>query len=238
MTLKQFLCEYERMKKKRKLRSWVKWGLAIVLCLAGISWLQKEEKKDVLIFQNPEFPNGCEITSLTMLLQMYGYHPSVDLLYDQYLAKGEVTLQDGMLYGPDPEEAYAGDARSEDRGWYCYEQPLAHAGNDYLISLGETESLVGENGVSMEKLDALLQEKPVVCWVTIGYETPLYSTLVYNTGVTTFQPLTNLHCIVVTKKTMQGYAVLDPLRGSYSVEETIFQNSFVSVGSRIVYFEE
>lgn len=236
MTLKQFLCEYEHMKKKRKLRSWVKWGLAIVLCLAGISWLQKKDEKDVLILQKPEFPNGCEITSLTMLLQMYGYTPSVALLYDQYLAKGEVTLQYGILYGPDPEVAYAGDARSEDRGWYCYEMPLAEAGNGYLVSLGEAQRLTGVQGITIQQLDEQLHNGPVVCWVTIGYETPMYSTLVYNTGMTTFQPLTNLHCIVVKEKTMQGYAVLDPLRGSYSVEETIFQNSFVSVGSRVVYF--
>lgn len=210
--------------------------MAIGICLSGIAWLQKEEKKEVLIFQNPEFPNGCEITSLTMLLQMYGYTPSVALLYDQYLAKGEVTLQDGVLYGPDPEVAYAGDARSEDRGWYCYEMPLAEAGNGYLVSLGEAQRLTGVQGITIQQLDEQLHNGPVVCWVTIGYETPMYSTLVYNTGMTTFQPFTNLHCIVVKEKTMQGYAVLDPLRGSYSVEETIFQNSFVSVGSRVVYF--
>ena len=170
------------------------------------------------------------------LLQMYGYTPSVALLYDQYLAKGEVTLQDGVLYGPDPEVAYAGDARSEDRGWYCYEMPLAEAGNGYLVSLGEAQRLTGVQGITIQQLDEQLHNGPVVCWVTIGYETPMYSTLVYNTGMTTFQPFTNLHCIVVKEKTMQGYAVLDPLRGSYSVEETIFQNSFVSVGSRVVYF--
>ena len=224
------------MKKKRKLKAWIKWTVAIGICLSGIAWLQKEEKKEVLIFQNPEFPNGCEITSLTMLLQMYGYTPSVALLYDQYLAKGEVTLQDGVLYGPDPEVAYAGDARSEDRGWYCYEMPLAEAGNGYLVSLGEAQRLTGVQGITIQQLDEQLHNGPVVCWVTIGYETPMYSTLVYNTGMTTFQPFTHLHCIVVKEKTMQGYAVLDPLRGSYSVEETIFQNSFVSVGSRVVYF--
>ena len=224
------------MKKKRKLKAWIKWTVAIGICLSEIAWLQKEEKKEVLIFQNPEFLNGCEITSLTMLLQMYGYTPSVALLYDQYLAKGEVTLQDGVLYGPDPEVAYAGDARSEDRGWYCYEMPLAEAGNGYLVSLGEAQRLTGVQGITIQQLDEQLHNGPVVCWVTIGYETPMYSTLVYNTGMTTFQPFTNLHCIVVKEKTMQGYAVLDPLRGSYSVEETIFQNSFVSVGSRVVYF--
>lgn len=237
MTLKQFLCEYEHMKKKRKLRSWVKWGLAIVLCLAGISWLQKKDEKDVLILQKPEFPNGCEITSLTMLLQMYGYHPSVDLLYDQYLAKGEVTLQDGMLFGPDPEMAYGGDARSEDGGWYCYEQPLAQAGNNYLISLGKEAVLVGMQGITIEQLDELVNQGPVVCWVTIGFEAPLYSTLVWNTGMRTFQPLRNLHCLVVRAKTIDGYAVLDPLRGSYTVEEMVFQNSFASVGSRVVYMQ-
>lgn len=223
------------MKKKRKLRSWIKWLVVITMVVMGISYLHKKEEKDVLILQNPEFPNGCEITSLTMLLKLYGYEPSVSVLYDQYLAKGEVILQNGMLYGPDPEMAYGGDARSEDGGWYCYEQPLAQAGNNYLISLGKEAGLVGMQGITIEQLDELVRQGPVVCWATIGFETPLYSTLVWNTGMTTFQPLRNLHCLVVRAKTMDGYAVLDPLRGSYTVEETVLESSFASVGSRVVY---
>ena len=42
-----------------------------------------------LILQNPELPNGCEITSLCMLLRYLGFDADKCLLADNYLPRTE-----------------------------------------------------------------------------------------------------------------------------------------------------
>lgn len=90
----------------------------------------------VLLYQLPELPNGCEATSLAMLLESYGIAASKAELAYQYLPRAEFYEENGVVYGPAPEEAYAGDPAAQ--GYYCYAQPLCKAADLYLEQAGET----------------------------------------------------------------------------------------------------
>ena len=64
---------------------------------------------DVLLYQWPEMPNGCEATALTMLLQYYGFAADkLSVAYD-YIPRSDFTYTWFSTYWPDPASAYAGD---------------------------------------------------------------------------------------------------------------------------------
>lgn len=58
--------------------------------------------------QNPELPNGCEVTSLSMVLTAAGYPVDKVELYEEFLPAEEFTYSGDYRYGPSPEEAYVG----------------------------------------------------------------------------------------------------------------------------------
>jgi hypothetical protein len=60
------------------------------------------------LLQEPELPNGCEIVSLTAILNYYGYNVSKVIMADQHLPKQDFIRVDGKLFGPDPYKTYAG----------------------------------------------------------------------------------------------------------------------------------
>ena len=82
------------------------------------------------ILQNPELPNGCEITSLCMLLRYWGYDADKCVLADRYLPRTETW------WGTDPDLAYMGNPHLEDDspacGYYCFAGPIVAAATAYL----------------------------------------------------------------------------------------------------------
>lgn len=71
--------------------------------------------------QNPELPTGCEITSLTSVLNYYGINVKKETMADDYLKKG-----DGSYY-----KMFLGNPR--DAGSFgCMAQPIVDAANLYF----------------------------------------------------------------------------------------------------------
>ena len=82
------------------------------------------------ILQNPELPNGCEITSLCMLLRYRGFDADKCDLADRYLPRSE------FWWGTDPDAAYMGNPHLDDGspqcGYYCFAGPIVAAAKAYL----------------------------------------------------------------------------------------------------------
>lgn len=95
----------------------------------------------VLLYQLPELLNGCEATSLAMLLKSYGIAADKMELAYQYLPRAEFYEEDGVVYGPAPDDAYAGDPAAQ--RYYCYAQPVCTAANLYLQQAGADTSRAG-----------------------------------------------------------------------------------------------
>ena len=70
-----------------------------------------------LVKQNPDYPNGCEVASATMLLNYAGIDIDMETYVDKFLPKEDVYEKNGVRYGPDPSEYYAGDPSDPKRGW-------------------------------------------------------------------------------------------------------------------------
>ncbi|TCJ02304.1 C39 family peptidase [Cytobacillus praedii] len=121
------------------------------------------------LMQYPELPNGCEVTSLTSVLNYYGYDVTKTKMADKYLPKAPFEKKNGKIYGADPYKAYAGNPR-EQRGFFV---PIVEAANQFLKEIeGEkvAKDLSGSN--REETLEQLNKGNPIVIWVTLDLSKP------------------------------------------------------------------
>lgn len=192
-----------------------------------------------LIRQNPELPNGCEVTSLAMLLGASGCPADKLTLYRDYLPKADFSRADGKCYGPNPERWYVGDAADPTGGWYCFEGPVVQAANGWLEEQGSDLRARALTGLDQRGLERYAQAGvPLAAWVTLGYAAPQRSEFFWllEDG-TVYQPYRNLHCVVLAGEEGGRYRVADPIRGFVLVEKAVFWDSFSAMGRRAVLVE-
>ncbi len=190
-----------------------------------------------LMLQNPELPNGCEVTSLAMALAAAGYPADKTALFTGYMPSEPFAVLDGVRYGPDPAIAYAGDAASARGGWYCFEGPVIEAGNRWLSEQGAGCHMERCTGLSQAALEGLLLRGiPLIVWVTRDYAPPEYADYFYWTlpDGSRYTPYNNLHCVLLAGEEGGGYRVADPLKGWQTVDKAAFWESFDSMGRRAV----
>lgn len=189
-----------------------------------------------LILQNPQLPNGCEVTSLAMALASAGCPVDKMTLYQDYLPKAGVYYQESLCYGSDPEDFYVGNAASRSGGWYCFEGPIVQAGNAWLAGCGNNLRAVSVTGLSQGELDVYAEAGiPVVVWVTLNYAAPQVGSSSWQLADgTVYCPYSNLHCVVVTGLSGTRYQIADPINGMRTVGRDTFWDSFSAMGSRAV----
>ena len=86
------------------------------------------------INQLPDYPNGCESASATMLLNYFGVKITLKELIENYLPMKEIYTKDGSRYGPDPSLFYAGDPSDKENGWGCYEPVIENTLNRIIFN--------------------------------------------------------------------------------------------------------
>lgn len=190
-----------------------------------------------LQLQDPQLPNGCEVTSLAMLLGWAGYPVDKEELYWEYLPRQNFSYDElGREIGGNPEQVYVGDASTETAGWYCMEGPIVEAGNTYLRQQGSGRKLAAVTGLSQQNLERYLDhETPLVVWVTLNYEPPFRCEGGwYLADGSFYTPYCNLHCVVVLAQGENGYLTANPLTGWQWVDEDQFWSAFDAMGRRAV----
>lgn len=92
--------------------------------------LKSAQKLDVpLENQYPELPNGCEVTSLSMLLQYYGI--KVNKLNLSENIKHVSSYTDDGKYRGNPHVGFVGYMSQANAGWCVYNEPLEQIGLKY-----------------------------------------------------------------------------------------------------------
>lgn len=184
----------------------------------------KEESKGVVldvgvINQHPELPTGCEVTSLTMLLNYYGVYADKCDIADNYLTKGEVGTVDFR-------EAFEGDPRDPD-SYGCYAPVIVNAANSYLSSQGSGYSAVEVSGQELEALFQYIDNNtPVIVWGTLDCRQG-YPSTVWNVNGRDLQWITPEHCMVLVGYSADSVTVADPFYGeirTFDIE--VFRNGY------------
>lgn len=183
--------------------------------------------------QMPDYPNGCEAVSAVMLLNYYGIDISIEDYITNYLPMEEVYEKDGVRYGPNPSQAYAGDPKDPYRGWGTFAPVIFNS----LQNLLKEEDNLEVKDLSNSKLSDLILEMPVLLWVTIDYEeaTEVYEWLSYD-GVKTYTYPKNAHVVVLVGVDKDNFYLNDPLKPEavVKVDKETLEKSYNSMGRQAI----
>ena len=88
-------------------------------------WITMKPRQELnvpLEKQLPDLPNGCEVTSLSMLLNYYHINVSKDKLAQNI--KHVSSFTDNGQYRGNPHEGFVGYMSIANAGWCVYNEPL------------------------------------------------------------------------------------------------------------------
>lgn len=215
----------------RDLSSWMPSYVKSYTLINGIANVSSVGIPVRTLLQKPELPNGCEITSLTAVLNYNHFIISKTYMSDYYLPKMSFVWKNGRKFGPDPNKAFAGNPRYSS-GWFVYETPIVTAANHYLNAVKGQFHGVNMALSSKETIfNQLKKGNPVVIWITLGLQSPHITSGWYLFGTNTyFRAPTNLHCVVLTGFDSKQLYVMDPLKGQVTYNPTAFFNSYEALG--------
>ena len=115
-----------------------------------INWMtmKQEQKLNVpLENQMPDLPNGCEVTSLSMLMNYYGIKVSENELAETIQHVDSFT--DGGKYRGNPHQGFVGHMTIANAGWCVYNEPLYNVARKYTSHI---ENITGSDFLSLLKL--------------------------------------------------------------------------------------
>lgn len=198
-----------------------------------------EQELDVpVVMQKPELPHGCEITSLTAVLNYYGLDVTKLEMADNYLPKQKIRTIDGQRFGPNPTQAFAGNPRDKAHGMYVFAAPIVKAAEAVIADKQADLRVTNKSGASQDEILQLVREGvPVVTWVTLDLSEPkrnLAKGWIYEGEKVPHAAYMNLHAVVLTGHLGDKVVVMDPLKGfvTYNVDQ--FFKSYKELGEQAV----
>lgn len=176
--------------------------------------------------QNPELPTGCEITSLTSVLNYYGINVKKETMADDYLKKG-----DGSYY-----KMFLGNPR--DAGSFgCMAQPIVDAANLYFKKNNVSMKASNVSGVTFDKiLEYVSQGVPMIVWNTMGMA-PAYESQTLTLDGHEYTWIAPEHCVVVVGYDLDNNEVYvaDPMAGMVTRNLKTFEERYDSLKRQAVY---
>lgn len=131
-----------------------------------VDWMtmKQEQKLDVpLENQMPDLPNGCEVTSLSMLMNYYGVKVNKNELAENIQHVDFFT--DCGKYRGNPNQGFVGHMSIANAGWCVYNGPLYNVARKYTTHI---ENITGSDFLSLLKL------------VSIGHPVLIITTTTFN----------------------------------------------------------
>jgi uncharacterized protein YvpB len=189
-------------------------------------------KLDVpIVLQNPELPAGCEITSLTMLLQFAGYNiGKMELVAEMPKDETQIVLnRDGSIqYWGNPNVGFVGDVTRKGRGFGIY-----HAGLFPLLSqyIYKAIDLTGQSFDLYEK--QIADGVPVLVWTTIDHSVPT-NWVKWETSKGPIQTTFSEHAVLLVGFDEKSVFLNDPLSGKKGVQvnKAAFIESWTAMGKQ------
>lgn len=188
--------------------------------------------KVAYIYQEPELPTGCEITSLTMLLNFLGYDVDKTTLADDYLTM-DYTASVGF------DKAFIGNPRW-DGGYGCFAPVIAETAQKYLNDQNSSYTAKNISGTDFEKLYSYIdQGKPVIVWNSMYQLDVEKYFCYYDENKTPVYWYANEHCVLLTgyDKTENTVTVADPLSGLMKYNTDRFKYLYDTLEKQAVIIE-
>nr|WP_251030380.1 C39 family peptidase [Bacillus sp. ISL-35] len=199
-------------------------------------------KKQVLleaptIWQMPELPRGCEVTSLAMLLIHQGVQvDKLTLASEVRKNPAEYRLNDGKIYFGDPNEGFVGNMYTyTEPGLGVYHKPIAELAEKYL-----PDKIKDLTGAEFQELKTHLSDgRPV--WVIINTEYKKLDDSFFQTWYTPnghVKVTTKEHSVLVTGYDENFIYFNDPLTVEKNKKAPIkdFAEAWVQMGRQAITY--
>lgn len=194
------------------------------------------------ILQNPQLPTGCEAVSLTILLNHLGFKVDKMTIAEKYLPKQEFYTKNGVLYGADVANTFAGDPRNT-YSYGCFAPCIVTTAKKYLKSQGSDMEVRDISGKSLEELFEQYIDKgqPVIIWITSNkLSEPFKAEQWVTADGKNVQWLRHEHCVVLTgyDRGKKQIFVSDPLAGNTSYDYDKLALRYEQMGFQAVSIEK
>lgn len=197
--------------------------------------IPNSKKLDVpLINQLPELYNGCEITSLTMMLNYIGIDVDKMTLAEEVKKDPTPIIRSGDVITSwgDPQYGFVGSISGNTGvGYAVYPEPLIPLINDYTDDRG-----VNLTGKSLDTLKQYLaSDHPIIVWVTADWTMPSFITWTKNDK--TIHATFSEHAVLLTGFDENYFYFNDPLANKKSyVSINTFESVWTAMGSMAVSY--
>jgi uncharacterized protein YvpB len=188
------------------------------------------------ISQLPELISGCEVTSLTMLLDFAGKKLNkLDVAhlieYDPTPKVTDKYNQYQILTWGNPDKGFVGKMNGTDTGYGVYHEPLFRLLNKLLPNQG-----VDLTGQSFEKmLQSVSDGIPVIAWTTTDFS-PSDIWEDWNSPTGKIHATFKEHAVLVVGYDQNSIYVNDPLDGTAGkqVDRKEFETTWVQMGKQAI----
>lgn len=189
-----------------------------------------------VVMQQPELPHGCEITSLTALLNYYGVNVTKMEMAQNYLPTKPLKTVGEKVYGADPNVAYTGDPENIKTGTYVFAAPIVKAAKQAITAQKADLRVINVSEKSQQDILQFVKDGiPVVVWVTLDLTEPRTKGGWFIEGTKNYHAMyQNLHAVVLTGSLGDNVVAMDPLKGYVTYNAAQFFKSYQELGSQAV----
>lgn len=212
--------------------------------VATVERITSHQITGIPVLSQTDLTACCESYACTMTLQYLGFDLTINEFVENYLIKKPVYYgDDGTLYGPDMDAAFAGDIYF---GYGINSPAMAKSMNIYLKEQKSTLTAHSLKGVSVEELchKYVVNDIPVMIWATANMDEPF----VHKTWVVDYVDENSTveigdevswqmheHCMVLIGFDEENYYLSDSVAGEVSVfERATFEDRYEKLGTQAI----
>ncbi|WP_284638873.1 C39 family peptidase [Paenibacillus silviterrae] len=188
-----------------------------------------------IVRQLPELPSGCEITSLTMLLQFYGLDiGKMELVKEMKRDTTPIKWnRDGSIaYWGNPNTGFVGDVTGNRKGFGIYHTALFET---LKMHVPTAVDLTRKPFSELE--NQLLKGIPVVAWTTINYQVP-DKWVTWDTPIGPIETTFMEHAVLLVGFDDQFVYVNDPFSGKskHKLDKAQFISTWEAMGRQAISY--
>jgi len=190
------------------------------------------------VLQAPEFLSGCEVSSLTAVLNYYGENIDKVTLSVLFLPENNTsTEQNGKTYRANPWKVFVGSPESDCYG--CFAPVIVETANAYLKAVGSAKRAVDLTGAQPSKLyEYISNNVPVIVWATQNMEKSTVATTWYDKDTNKlFEWPGAEHCMVLLAYTDTTVTVCDPEKGIVNYSRQTFEERYKELYQQAVVIQ-
>ncbi|MDE5621265.1 MAG: C39 family peptidase [Ruminococcus sp.] len=203
---------------------------------------------DVPYYSQKDYPTGCELVSMSMVLAFYGFDIKAgDIIKKGYLDSAEIYTKKSIKYSGDPNKVFIGNP-NKNSGYGCMSGAVILALQRYLSpqehKLNKKYEITDLGGMSLEEIceNYIDNGIPVIVWCSINMK-PTFTNLrnswiIENTGERYIWK-SNEHCLVLVGYDDENYYFNDPLvKKETKYMKRLAERRYGEMGMQAVVVEE